>query len=441
MSLSLMMMTLSQSDCWVWFILKCLSAKSTKHQSLKFRHALSMHCQRWSSSRSKLLTAVRSLTCIRARSSSLSMRVILVALNDEDFRESNDKTFKSRFKELFFFENLIWSSIFTSYLMTIFKAMISNILFHSASMKSSMNCSFQMIFDREVWMLIIWWVIFHFLLWSSFLLIAFFSNCSKSHILKKLLAWVSTKVDHSIRLSTRRQTKILSVESAIRFFNFIVLIFEVESSLTMSLTSLFSLQRRRVSSSSNWAISADWILFSCDIWALTWSAAFARRWSSTTWVSCAFFAALKLSMICSLKLRRQLTLTAASAVFALTAASTMILAATSALALRAASALALSEASALALPEGFFVGEVLEGMSESSRDSFWLRRDDDMMASGIGGAKRISALWKVWTASNWPVWFFYWFSNRALRDWECQECLNSIVNLGGGATIAMPRNP
>ncbi len=44
-----------------------------------------------------------------------------------------------------------------------------------------------------------------------------------------------------------------------------------------------------------------------------------------------------------------------------------------------------------------------------------------------------------WTASNLPVGFFYWFSNRALKVWECQECLNSIVNLGGGATIAMPR--
>ena len=68
----------------------------------------------------------------------------------------------------------------------------------------------------------------------------------------------------------------------------------------------------------------------------------------------AFFAALKLSMICSLKLRGQLALTAASAVFALAAASTMILAATS----------------ALALPEGFFVDEMLEGMSGSSRGSF-----------------------------------------------------------------------
>ncbi len=76
----------------------------------------------------------------------------------------------------------------------------------------------------------------------------------------------------------------------------------------------------------------------------------------------AFFAALKLSMICLLKLRGQLTLTAAPAVFALAAASTMILAATSALTLSAASALALSE--------GFFVDEVLEGMSESSRGSF-----------------------------------------------------------------------
>jgi len=57
-----------------------------------------------------------------------------------------------------------------------------------------------------------------------------------------------------------------------------------------------------------------------------------------------------------------LALTAAPAVFALAAASTMVLAATSALTLRAASA--------LALPEGFFVDEMLEGMSESSRDSF-----------------------------------------------------------------------
>ncbi len=64
--------------------------------------------------------------------------------------------------------------------------------------------------------------------------------------------------------------------------------------------------------------------------------------------------------------RRQLALTAAPSVFALAAASTMILAATSALALRAASALA-----ALALSEGFFdLDEVLEEMSESSRDRF-----------------------------------------------------------------------
>jgi len=80
-------------------------------------------------------------------------------------------------------------------------------------------------------------------------------------------------------------------------------------------------------------------------------------------------------MICSLKLRRQLALTAAPAVFALTAASTMILAAASALTLRAASA----------LPEGFDLDEVLEGMSESFRGSFRLRRDDGMMASGVGG--------------------------------------------------------
>ncbi len=52
-----------------------------------------------------------------------------------------------------------------------------------------------------------------------------------------------------------------------------------------------------------------------------------------------FFAALKLSMICLLKLRKQLTLTAASAVFALTAAFIIILAAMSALTLSAASAL------------------------------------------------------------------------------------------------------
>ncbi len=58
-------------------------------------------------------------------------------------------------------------------------------------------------------------------------------------------------------------------------------------------------------------------------------------------------------MICLLKLRGQL---------ALAAASTMILAATSALTLRAASA--------LTLLEGFFVDEVLERMSESSRGSF-----------------------------------------------------------------------
>ncbi len=403
-----MMMTLSQSNCWVWFILKCLSAKSTKHQSLKFQHCLSMHCQRWSSSWSKLSTAMRSSICIHARSSNLSMRMILVALSNENFRESNDKTFKNCFKEFFFFKNSIWSFILTSYLMIVFKAMISNILFHSASMKSSMNCSFQVIFDREAWTLIIWWVIFHLLLWSSLLLIAFFSNCLKFHILKKLLVWVSTKVDHSSRLLTRRQTKILSVESTIRFFNFIVSIFEVKSSSTMFLASLFSLRWCRVSSSSNRVISADRVLFFCDVWVLTRSAAFARRWSSTTWVSRAFFAVLKLSMICFLKLRRQLTLTAASAVFALTAVSTMILAATSALTLRAASALTLPAASALTLPEGFFdLDEMLERMSESFRGRFWLRRDDDMMASGVGGAKRMSALWKVWTASNLPVWLIF----------------------------------
>ncbi len=173
---------------------------------------------------------------------------------------------------------------------------------------------------------------------TSWQLIAFFNNCLKSHILKKLLVWVSMKVDYSIHLLTWRQMKILSVESAIRFFNFIISIFEVESSLMMSLASLFSLRWYKVFSSSNQAISADRALFFCSIWALTWSAAFARRWSSATWVLHAFFAAFELSMICLLKLRRQLTLTAASAVFALTAVSTMILAATSALTLRATSA-------------------------------------------------------------------------------------------------------
>ncbi len=71
-------------------------------------------------------------------------------------------------------------------------------------------------------------------------------------------------------------------------------------------------------------------------------------------------------MICSLKLRGQLSLTAAPAVFTLAAASTMILAATSALALRAASAL-----TALTLSEGFFdLDEMLERMSEFSRGRF-----------------------------------------------------------------------
>ncbi len=71
----------------------------------------------------------------------------------------------------------------------------------------------------------------------------------------------------------------------------------------------------------------------------------------------------------------------------MTAASTMALAAASALALRAASA--------LTLPEGLFdLDEMLEGMSESSRGRFWLRRDDGMMASGVGrgGATRMLAL-------------------------------------------------
>jgi len=75
-------------------------------------------------------------------------------------------------------------------------------------------------------------------------------------------------------------------------------------------------------------------------------------------------------MIYFLKLQEQLTLTAASAVFALTAVFTMILAATSALTLRAASALTLSAASALTLSEGFFVDEMLERMSEFFRGSF-----------------------------------------------------------------------
>ena len=71
-------------------------------------------------------------------------------------------------------------------------------------------------------------------------------------------------------------------------------------------------------------------------------------------------------MICSLKLREQLTLTAAPAVFALTvfaliAAFTMILVATLALTLRAASA----------LTEDFFdLNEMIEKMSESFRDRF-----------------------------------------------------------------------
>jgi len=76
-------------------------------------------------------------------------------------------------------------------------------------------------------------------------------------------------------------------------------------------------------------------------------------------------------MICLLKLRKQLTLTAASAVFALTAVFTMILAATFALTLRATSALTLSAASALTLSEDFFdLDEMLERMSEFFRDRF-----------------------------------------------------------------------
>ncbi len=58
-----------------------------------------------------------------------------------------------------------------------------------------------------------------------------------------------------------------------------------------------------------------------------------------------------------------MTLTAASAVFALTAASTMILAATSALTLQAASALTLTE-------DFFDLDEMLEEMSEFSRGRF-----------------------------------------------------------------------
>ena len=68
-------------------------------------------------------------------------------------------------------------------------------------------------------------------------------------------------------------------------------------------------------------------------------------------------------MICLLKLRKQLTLTAASAVFALTAVFTMILAATFALTLRATSALTLSE-------DFFDLDEMLERMSEFFRDRF-----------------------------------------------------------------------
>jgi len=67
-------------------------------------------------------------------------------------------------------------------------------------------------------------------------------------------------------------------------------------------------------------------------------------------------------MTCLLKLRKQLTLTAASAVFALTAAFIIILA--------AMSALTLSAASALTLSKDFFVDEMLERMSEFFRNSF-----------------------------------------------------------------------
>ncbi len=45
-------------------------------------------------------------------------------------------------------------------------------------------------------------------------------------------------------------------------------------------------------------------------------------------------------------------------------------------------------------------------------------------------AKRMSAMWKFETASNLLVWLiFLLISNRALKVWECQECLHSIVNL------------
>jgi len=58
--------------------------------------------------------------------------------------------------------------------------------------------------------------------------------------------------------------------------------------------------------------------------------------------------------------------------------------------------LTLRAASALALPEGLFdLDEMLEGMSESYRGRFWLRRDDGMMASGVGrggGYKNVSTV-------------------------------------------------
>jgi len=143
-------------------------------------------------------------------------------------------------------------------------------------------------------------------------------------------------------------------------------------------------------------------------------------------------------MICLLKLQEQLAFAAASAVFALTAASTMALAATSALTLRAASA----------LPEGFFnLDEMLERMSEFSRDRFWLRRDDSMMAWGIegGGATRMLALWNFWIASYLPVWlisltkqaFKAWWYTVVARISRMSE-FNSNLG-GGGATNAMPR--
>ncbi len=74
------------------------------------------------------------------------MRVIR-ALSDKDFKELNNKTFKSRFTEFFFFENLIWSFIFISYSMTISEVIIFNILFYFALMKLLINYNFRVIFN------------------------------------------------------------------------------------------------------------------------------------------------------------------------------------------------------------------------------------------------------------------------------------------------------